>query len=177
MVWRGVTRGEIQSLIMKQKELTEREAFNKAAVYCSRSEHCVSEVCEKLRQWGVADTEMQQRIIQQLEEEKYVDESRFCQAFVHDKFHFNRWGRQKIALYLSQKRLPSAFIAEALQEIGEEDSLQAAKELLVAKLPSVKAANSYELYAKLMRFALGRGVETDIARRAVQSLVDDMPEN
>ena len=51
------------------KELTEREAFNKAAVYCSRSEHCVSEVCEKLRQWGVSDVDMQQSIVHQLKEE------------------------------------------------------------------------------------------------------------
>lgn len=158
------------------KELTEREAFNKAALYCSRSEHCVSEVCEKLRQWGVADAEVRQRIVHQLEEEAYIDELRFCHAFVHDKFHFNHWGRQKIALYLSQKRLPSAFIEEALQEIGDDDSLQAAKQVLSAKLPSIKASNAYELYAKLMRFASGRGIEMDVARKAIQQLVDEVPD-
>ena len=157
---------------MKQmKELTEREAFNKAAVYCSRSEHCISEVCEKLRQWGVSDTEVQERVIQQLLEEKYIDESRFCHAFVHDKFHFNHWGRQKIALYLSQKRLPSNLIAEALEEVSDDDSLQIATDLLAAKLKSVKAANGYDLYVKLMRFASGRGIEPDIARRAIHQLV------
>ena len=154
------------------KELTEREAFNKAAVYCSRSEHCVSEVCGKLRQWGVTNSDVQQRIIEQLKEEKYIDENRFCHAFVHDKFNFNHWGRQKIAMYLSQKHLPSVYIEEALQEIGDDDSLQAAKELLEAKLPSVKAENGYELYVKLMRFASSRGIEMDIARRAIRQLVN-----
>ena len=158
------------------KELTEREAFNKAAVYCSRSEHCVSEVCEKLRQWGVSDVDMQQRIVHQLKEELYIDECRFCHAFVHDKFHFNHWGRQKIAMYLCQKRLPSAFIEEALQEIADDESLQAAKDLLATKLPSVKANNAYELYAKLMRFASSRGIEMDIARRAIRQLVEEVPE-
>ena len=158
------------------KELTEREVFNKAAVYCSRSEHCVSEVCEKLRQWGVSDVDMQQRIVHQLKEELYIDERRFCHAFVHDKFHFNHWGRQKIAMYLCQKRLPSAFIEEALQEIADDESLQAAKDLLATKLPSVKANNAYELYAKLMRFASSRGIEMDIARRAIRQLVEEVPE-
>lgn len=158
------------------KELTEREAFNKAAVYCSRSEHCVSEVCEKLRQWGVSDVDMQQRIVYQLKEELYIDERRFCHAFVHDKFHFNHWGRQKIAMYLCQKRLPSAFIEEALREIADDESLQAAKDLLATKLPSVKANNAYELYAKLMRFASSRGIEMDIARRAIRQLVEEVPE-
>lgn len=160
-----------------EKQLTEREAFNKAATYCSRSEHCASEVSEKLRQWGVTDTPMQQRVIEQLQKERYIDEKRFCQAFVHDKFHFNHWGRQKIALYLAQKRLPPACIEEALQQIGDDDSLIAAKELLAAKLPSVKAANSYELYAKLMRFASGRGIEPGIARQAIRLLVDEVPED
>ena len=158
------------------KELTEREAFNKAAVYCSRSEHCVSEVCEKLRQWGVSDVDMQQRIVHQLKEELYIDERRFCHAFVHDKFHLNHWGRQKIAMYFCQKRLPSAFIEEALREIADDESLQAAKDLLATKLPSVKANNAYELYAKLMRFASSRGIEMDIARRAIRQLVEEVPE-
>ena len=152
------------------KELTEKEAYNKAAVYCSHSEHCISEVCEKLRQWGVANEEVREHIVQQLQAEKYIDEERFSHAFVHDKFHFNHWGRQKIALCLAQKRIPSNLIAKALEEVGDDDSLQAAKELLAAKLPSVKAANGYELYAKLMRFASGRGIEMEIARRALEEL-------
>jgi hypothetical protein len=43
-------------------------------------------------------------------------------------------------------------------------------------LPSVKANNAYELYAKLMRFASGRGIEMDIARRAIRQLVEEVPE-
>ena len=155
------------------KELTEKEAYNKAAVYCSHSEHCISEVCEKLRQWGVANEEVREHIVQQLQAEKYIDEERFSHAFVHDKFHFNHWGRQKIALCLAQKRIPSNLIAKALEEVGDDDSLQAAKELLAAKLPSVKAANGYELYAKLMRFASARGIEADIAHQTIKQITED----
>ncbi len=159
------------------KELTENEAYNKAAIYCSRSEHCASEVCEKLRQWGVSDTEMQQRIVCWLMDEGYIDEARFCRAFVHDKFYFNHWGRQKIALYLSQKRLPSTLIEEALEEVSDDESLVAACKILSDKLKSVRAVNGYELYAKLMRFALSRGIEMEIARRAIRQLMEEVPED
>lgn len=152
--------------------MTEKEAFNKAALYCSRSEHCASEVCEKLWQWGVVDEAVRLRIVQQLTDEKYLDDDRYCRAFVHDKFHFNHWGRQKIALYLSRKRLPSACIEEALNEITDDDSLQAAKDILATKLKNVRASNDYELYAKLMRFASSRGIEMDVARKAIQQLTD-----
>lgn len=156
-----------------KKELTEKEAFNKAATYCSRSEHCPSEVREKLYQWGIKDEEPQQRIIQQLMDEKYLDEGRFCRAFVHDKFHFNHWGRQKIAMYLSQKRLPAPLIQEALEDISDDDSLQEAQALLANKLKSIKADSSYELYAKLMRFASARGIEADIAHQAIKQLTEE----
>ena len=141
------------------KELTEKEAYNKAAMYCSRSEHCPSEVCDKLYQWGVSDKEVHQRIVSRLLEENYINEARFCQAFVHDKFHFNHWGRQKIAMYLSQKKLPSSLRHETLEEIGDDDSFQAARALMSHKLRSLKANSPYELYAKLMRFASSRGIE------------------
>lgn len=157
------------------KELTEKEAFNKAATYCSRSEHCPSEVREKLYQWGIQDEETQQRLIRQLKEEKYIDEERFCQAFAHDKFHFNHWGRQKIAMYLSQKRLPEPLIQEALANISDDESLQEARTLLANKLKSIKAGSPYELYAKLMRFATSRGIEPDIARRAIKLITEECP--
>lgn len=155
------------------KNLTENEAFNKAAAYCSRSEHCPSEVREKLYQWGIEDKDIQQRIIQKLEEEKYLDESRFCQAFVHDKFHFNHWGRQKIAMYLSQKQLPSQLIQKALESISDDDSLQEAQTLLANKLRSIKADTPYEIYAKLMRYAAGRGIEPNIAHQAIRQLTKE----
>ena len=155
------------------KELSEKEAYNKAAIYCSRSEHCPSEVCEKLYQWGVTDKEVQQRIICHLMEEHYIDEARFCHAFVHDKFYFNHWGRQKIAMYLSQKRLPSSLIQEALEEISEEDSFQTALDLLSSKLKKTKANNDYELYAKLMRFASSRGIEMDMAHKAIEQVIKE----
>lgn len=156
------------------KELTEKEALNKAAAYCSRSEHCPSEVEEKLRQWGVTDEEVRQRIIVWLMEERYIDEARFCQSFANDKFRFNRWGKQKIALYLSQKRLPAPMIAEALETITDEDSLQHAILLMRRKLETIKSDNPYEIYAKLMRFAAGRGIEMETARQAIRTLTDGM---
>ncbi len=158
------------------KELTEKEAYNKAAIYCSRSEHCPSEVCDKLYQWGVSDTEVQQRIVCRLLEENYINEARFCRAFVHDKFHFNHWGRQKIAMYLSQKKLPSSLIHEALEEIGDDDSFQAAHMLMSHKLKSLTANSPYELYAKLMRFASSRGIEMEIAHKVIHELVNDIEE-
>lgn len=155
------------------KELTETEAFNKAAAYCSRCEHCLSEVKEKLCQWGVFDELVHQRIVSQLMDEGYVDEGRFCRAYVRDKFRFNHWGRQKIAMSLCQKGLPSALVDDVLDElITDEDASEAAFKVLQAKVKSVRADNPYELYSKLMRFAASRGIERSVAYQAINRLVD-----
>ena len=33
--------------------ITETEALNKVAAYCSTAEHCRAEICEKLQRWGL----------------------------------------------------------------------------------------------------------------------------
>ena len=43
-------------------------ALHKAAAYCSRSEHCISEIEEKLSKWGI-DKEDSEKIIKRLTEE------------------------------------------------------------------------------------------------------------
>lgn len=148
------------------KELTEEEAYTKAANYCSKSEHCPSEIMEKLQTWGVESVDACQRIVYRLMEEKYIDEARFCQSFVHDKFQFNHWGRQKIAYYLRLKKLPQKLIDETLNTISDHDAIEEAKLILLNKRKAIRSTDSYEIYAKLMRFAASRGIEMDTAMKA-----------
>lgn len=149
------------------KELTPTEAFNKAAAYCARSEHCISEVQEKLCTWGVDDAELCKTIITRLCDEQYIDEERYARCFVRDKFRFNRWGRIKIAQALRAKHIAASVCQTALEEIDEADYLQTLRELLTAKTRSIKAQNDYERNGKLIRFAIGRGYETEAICRCI----------
>lgn len=58
-------------------EITETEALNRVAAYCSTAEHCRAEIAEKLQRWGIAYDAID-RIINRLEQEKYIDEERFA---------------------------------------------------------------------------------------------------
>ena len=141
------------------KELSEEEALYKAAAYCSMAEHCLSEVSEKLENWGVP-TEGRTRILKKLETEKYINEERYCRFFIHDKFTYNKWGRNKIAQALRQKKIDSEKSAPLLESlIHAEEYQETLRSLLEAKRKTVKARNEYELKGKLIRFALGRGYE------------------
>ena len=141
-----------------KKEMSAEEARLKAEAYCSLSEHCKSEVLGKLQQWG-APEETWEAILNHLEKERYVDESRYATFFVRDKYRFNQWGRIKIAQALRMKHIPSACIDEAMEEIDEQEYLNILTSLLKKKVRSIKASNDYERNGKLVRFAAGHGYE------------------
>ena len=147
--------------------ITEEEALNRMAAYCSAAEHCKAEVNEKLQKWGLP-YDVINRIIDRLVVEKFIDEERYCRAFVNDKFRFAKWGKMKIAQGLYMKKIPSDVAWRHLNEIDEEEYLSILRDLLASKRKSIHAKDDYELNGKLMRFAVSRGFEMDDIRRCVQ---------
>ena len=95
-------------------------ALHKAAAYCSRSEHCISEIEEKLSKWGI-DKEDSEKIIKRLTEEKFIDQQRFCRSFINDKYKYNKWGRIKIAYALRMKKIDQQTIYDAMDEVINDD--------------------------------------------------------
>ena len=53
-------------------EITETEALNRVAAYCSTAEHCRAEIAEKLQRWGIAYDAID-RINNRLEQDNYID--------------------------------------------------------------------------------------------------------
>lgn len=142
------------------KELAEKEAIAKAAALCSKKEYCVSEIRAKLDKWEVSDPDA---VLDYLQKEKYIDESRYASAYVRDKFRFNKWGRIKIRHHLKQKRVPIQLIDSAIEkEINEENYVALLKQLLDMQRKKVKGTTDYEISAKLYRFAYSRGFEAEL---------------
>lgn len=151
------------------KEYTFKELLQKAASYCSISEHCASEVAKKLTAWNVS-LEQQKVLIEKLKEEDFINEQRYCKAFVNDKFRFTKWGKLKIAAALRGKGIAEDDITPALATIdeGEYDELLAV--LLKSKLSSLKYTYEYEKQGKLYKFAQSRGFENSAIERVLRTL-------
>lgn len=144
-------------------------AYDKAAFLCSRSEHCTSEIQEKLKQWGLS-SEASIPVIEQLIAEKYLDDERFARAYVKDKFRFNHWGKQKIEYMLRAKKINQEILELAFEEIVDEDYSENLLKLITGKAPSLKAKDKYDKRNKLMRFAMGRGFESNKIYAAFKEL-------
>lgn len=147
-------------------EITEKDALSRMAAYCASAEHCRAEVVEKLQRWGIAYDAID-RIIDCLEQEQYIDEERYCRAFIRDKYRFAKWGKVKIGQSLQLKKIPSKVYRPFLDEIDEEEYFSILQKLLMAKRKSISAETDYELNCKLMRFALSRGFEMKDIRRCI----------
>ena len=156
-----------------KKPLPPSEALNKAAAYCTLCERCQSEVSAKLTTWGVPHGE-QEKIIARLTNEKFIDEARYCRAFVNDKVKFNRWGRIKITAALREKHLPQEQIKEALECIDEETYLQALQETIDIKRREFKGKDDFATQQKIIRHAASRGYEPALIISTIKYKGDEM---
>lgn len=157
-------------------QVTEEEAIKKVAACCSSAEYCRAEISDKLQRWGIA-YEAISRIINWLETEKYIDEERYCRAFVNDKFRFAKWGKVKIAQELYMKKIPSDIAWCHLNRIDEDEYLSVLRSLLTAKRKSIHAQDDREENRKLIRFAMSRGFEMKDIRRCVEVSDEDVSED
>ncbi len=145
------------------------QALSKAMALCSKSEKCVSDIQQKLNDWGVEPADAQ-KIIKTLIAEKFIDEERYVRFFVRDKFVFNQWGKVKIAFMLKSKKVPAALVGEALRGIDDEAYLDLLVKLLEDKSKKTKFVNEYDRKGKLVRFAQSRGFEFDTIEKALAEL-------
>ena len=153
-----------------KKEITEQEAYLQLAALCAQAEHCEQEMRDKMKRWEI-DKAVQDRVLQRLIKERYIDNERYARAFVKDKIRYNKWGRRKVQQALWMKRIDNDTQQRVLDEIDEKEYLDVLRPLLKQKRKSIKADSDYELNQKLVRFALSRGFTFDIIRQCID--VDD----
>ena len=153
------------------KQLSESEMLHRAAAYCSAGERCIQDMEKKIKAAGLTEEESD-RIIARLLEERFIDESRFARYFVNDKLRFNKWGRVKINYEMQRKGIPSGIRSEALAGIDEQEYCSILLSLLKSKKKATRGKNDREIYAKLLRFAFGRGFETKETSGCLKQLFD-----
>ena len=141
---------------MEKRELSKAEWLDKAEAYCARAEHCAADVQRKLREWG-APADLFDEIAQILYERDFLNDARFCTAYVHDKVEYQSWGRVKIQAGLRALQLPDRTIREALETIDEERYGRNLRNLI-----QQRKADSEE---RRLRFLLQRGFTYEDIKR------------
>ncbi len=143
---------------MAKTELSKAEWLSKAEAYCARAEHCAADVRRKLFEWGAPEETEEglnlfDFIEQKLYENDFLNDARFCHAYVHDKVEYQSWGRLKIQAGLQALQLPYSDIYESLKSIDEIAYFRNLRKLIASR------PNDPE--EKLLRFLLQRGFTYD----------------
>lgn len=143
--------------------------YQKLASYCAYQERCVQEVRKRLEKYQLSRDETEV-VLQKLEVDNFLSESRYAQSFVRGKFRGNGWGRLKIRHALRQKGVSQADIRIGLQEITEEEYEARLQELLDKKAQRLKdELTLLERKQRLVRYAQQKGYEPELIFRFVEA--------
>ncbi|MFO7863835.1 MAG: regulatory protein RecX [Salinivirgaceae bacterium] len=145
---------------MTQKSMEQQHYLSKAMAYCSKAEHCVADVHQKMTQWEVPES-FRDDIIAALIDENFIDEERYAAAFVNDKTKFNRWGRQKVRHALRQKQIAPSTIDNALRNIDLDEYIRILHQAMDSKCEE-KNSDDPHFKGKVVRALLSKGFEYDL---------------
>jgi regulatory protein len=140
----------------------------KMVQYCNKAERCHWDVRNKLLDWGIRQAD-RENIIVFLIEQNLINEKRYAEAFVHDKFEFNKWGAKKIEQHLKLKGVSERNISDALKTIANEDNAKMIHLLIKKKEPQYKGLQLYQKKIKLARYLMSKGFESDSVWKALES--------
>jgi len=138
-----------------------KSALSKAMHLCSLREYCIEDIRAKLQSWKISESDSD-KVIAILEKENFINEKRYAEAFVKDKFKYNKWGKIKIRANLKLKKIPGEVITLVLSSIDQDLYRKTIEELLNGHRRSIKAKNQYDLKGKLLRYGLSKGFESDL---------------
>ncbi|MBN2814415.1 MAG: RecX family transcriptional regulator [Bacteroidales bacterium] len=147
------------------------QALQKLRDLCSRQEKCPADVLALLSKWGV-DKEKYQEVLEKLKSEKFIDERRYATAFARDKMKFDHWGITKIRFQLQHKGISREVADEVLRET-DMDEYRAMIEKEISKKRRTLRGSAREVWAKLMRYGMSRGYETETLRLVIGDGSDD----
>lgn len=152
---------------MSQNKNPDHEIFQKMAALCSRSEQCVSDIRKRIKSLE-GNEEAEERIIEKLKEENFLNEERYSRAFANEKFRIYRWGRVKIGYHLKMNGISSQDIKTGLEVIDQDEYAAVLIKTMKDKAAGLKKAEHYKKMAQVIRFAQGRGFEPEMIHRYLQ---------
>ncbi len=144
--------------------------YDKMQYYCSYQERCLYDVQTKLRSWKVQEQVMD-KIIRKLLDEDFINEERFARVFAGGKFRIKKWGKNKIFAELAKRRIPDLYIQMALQEIEDDEYVNALQEVLTQKDNQLRENNLQKRKHKLLQYALSKGYDKVVVFRALEGLI------
>jgi regulatory protein len=126
-----------------------------------------------MRRWGLSDADARD-VLERLVRERFIDDSRYAEAFVRDKLNLSGWGIYKIKSALRAKGVSKEIVEEVVSPMLEQtDMAERLEEIMRRRMRTLKYSSAYEAKTKLIRFAAGRGYDLDEAIECASKIVEE----
>jgi regulatory protein len=152
-----------------KKKLTSTEAFARACRYCAYQERSHSEVKNKLYEFGLSRSDVDE-LLSRLITDGFLNEERFAKAFAGGKFRMKNWGRLKIVSELEAHGLTPNCIRSGLKEINDDDYRETLINILRKKSDQLLEENEFVRRDKLSKYAIQKGFEPDLVWKTLKEL-------
>lgn len=150
-------------------KLSLQEAKERIGRFCSFRERSPIEAHEKLKSWGLSESESTD-LVDRLIELNFINEQRFANAYCHDKFEFNSWGKQKIRNGIFPYKITEKVIQYALDRIDEEKYQSRLFELGKKKWNKLLNEDPLKRKQKTVKYLVGKGYELDFIWKVIEKL-------
>lgn len=144
------------------KTYSEKEALQKLERYCAYQERCHKEVRQKLFDLKM-NLDSRDRIISDLIQNNFLNESRFATAFARGKFRTKKWGKNRIINELKFRDISQYNIQLALKEIPNSEYFTTFEELSEKRFQQLATEkNLQRKKRKFLDYLLYRGWESHL---------------
>lgn len=140
---------------------------------CARAERSSGDAMRLMATWMVPEGD-RQGVLQRLIKDRFIDDSRYAEAFVREKSNLSAWGEYKIRATLRRKGIADEIINSALQQMPTEQNIERLTERLKRKMRTIKYDTTYQLKTKLIRHALSLGFTMDDVLKCVEEVMRDI---
>ena len=152
---------------------TAEQALTSLMRLCARAERSSGDAMRLMATWMVPEAD-RQGVLQRLIKDRFIDDSRYAEAFVREKSNLSAWGEYKIRTALRRKGIADDIINSALQQMPTEQNLERLTERLKRKMRTIKYDTTYQLKTKLIRHALSLGFTMDDVLKCVEEVMRDI---
>ena len=152
---------------------TAEQALASLMRLCVRAERSSGDAMRLMATWMVPEGD-RQRVLQRLIKDRFIDDSRYAEAFVREKSNLSAWGEYKIRATLRRKGIADEIINNALLQMPTEQNIERLTERLKRKMRTIKYDTTYQLKTKLIRHALSLGFSMDDVLKCVEEVMRDI---
>lgn len=147
-----------------------KDTLEKLYAFCAYQERCKQDVIKKLNKLEITER-YHEEYLNHLQEEKFLDESRFVRSFIRGKLRSNQWGKRKISFALKQKAVKESLIQEGLEAVEEQTYFEIAMAVAEKKLRSIKEKEAWKRKQKLYAYLAQKGFESYLISNVIDEIL------